>query len=204
MPEEVLCAFVFLALRWDWPDVAAYLLLGFLGMLRPFECIALRPADLSFFGTGWRRQMLVFIGKPKMRRIGPRREHIRIDDAELFPFFEWVKLHFKNDERIFPSSPFELRACFNSLCNACGIPTHDGRGLTPASLRAGGATFWYRATDSTEWGRWANPRMLEVCFQEVAALSIHSLISPLNWNISYIFPASALPPSPPSLSPPSR
>ena len=49
MPEEILLAFTVLCLHWDWPDVAAYLILGFLGMLRPFECIAIRPQDLSFW-----------------------------------------------------------------------------------------------------------------------------------------------------------
>ena len=49
-------------------------------------------------------------------------------------------------------------------------------GLTPASLRAGGATHFYRVTDSADWvrfrGSWSNQRMLEIYIQEVGADAI--------------------------------
>ena len=186
MPEQVFLAMVALALHWEWPDVACYLVIGFLGMLRPGECVKVTPKDISFLGSGINMQSFVFIGKPKMRRVGPRREHIRIDDPELIPFLSWIKTHFPPDRPVFHGSALQLRQCFDSLCRALHLPTQDGKGLTPASIRAGGATFWYRKTDSTEWlrfrGRWASSRMLEVYIQEVAALSLQSHLPPSDWE----------------------
>ncbi len=57
-----------------------------------------------------------------------------------------------------------------------GLPTRQGEGYTPASLRSGGATFWYQLTESPDYvrfkGRWSNARMLEVYIQEVAASTL--------------------------------
>ena len=187
MPEEVFLAFVALALHWDWADVAFCLIAGFLGMLRPGEILALKPTDVDVLGSDWSAsQIFIFVGKPKMRRIGPRREHIRIDDAELISFVHWMKMHFDKDQPIFRGSSSDFTMCFSLLCRAMHVPIRDGQGLTPASLRAGGATFWYRKTDCPDWvrfrGRWSNPRMLEVYIQEVAALSLRNVLTPGVWE----------------------
>jgi hypothetical protein len=181
VPEQVFLSMLALALHWNWPDVACMIVPGFLAMLRPAEFLKVTPADRSFLGdanTG--RQTFVFMGNPKMRRFGPCREHVRLDDQELIPFFQWVKNHFLPNQQFCPGTARDFRRCFDAICRALHTPCVDGHGLTPASLRAGGATFWYRRMDSTEFvrfrGRWANSRMLEIYIQEVAALSIETLL----------------------------
>ncbi|CAK0794273.1 unnamed protein product [Prorocentrum cordatum] len=47
MPEALLLASVSLALAWGWIDVAGCLLLGFFGMVRPFDFLRLRYQDLA-------------------------------------------------------------------------------------------------------------------------------------------------------------
>ena len=61
-------------------------------------------------------------------------------------------------------------------------PVKDGVGLTLASLRPGGATFWYARTDATERvrfrGRWASGRMLGTYIHEVNARSVMPALHP--------------------------
>ena len=83
MPSEVLQAAVCLSLLWGWDDLALLLLIGFLCMLRPGELCNLLVQDFVFTQVRGADVCFVYIGKPKVRRIGPRREHVRIDDEEL-------------------------------------------------------------------------------------------------------------------------
>ena len=52
----------------------------------------------------------------------------------------------------------------------------DGVGITPASQRAGGLTFWYHVTGDVNFVQWmaglASRQTLEHYVQEVAALSL--------------------------------
>ena len=52
--------------------------------------------------------------------------------------------------------------------------------MTPASLRAGGATWLYVETDAPDKvrfrGRWMSARMLEIYIQEVAADSFYNTL----------------------------
>ncbi len=68
-------------------------------------------------------------------------------------------------------------------------------GLTPASLRAGGATYWYRVRDDADWvryrGRWSNQRMLEIYIQEVAADDFLQQMSPAALDKARMFAAGA-------------
>eukprot|EP00959_Pyramimonas_sp_CCMP1952_P147167 3080193-Pyramimonas_sp.AAC.1 len=69
-----------------------------------------------------------------------------------------------------------------------GIKHSDKVGITPASLRPGGATFWYRLTDSPDWvryrGRWLSSRMLEIYIQEAGASTLLAdLPSPLRSKV---------------------
>ena len=121
-------------------------------------------------------QTFVRITLPKMRRLAARREHVRIDDADLIRGVLKFTEGLKPQELLFLGSQLDFTAAFRKLVVKLGVPYGQGTGLTPASLRAGGATFWYHRTDSTEFvrfrGRWSNMRMLEIYIQEVAASSL--------------------------------
>ena len=78
-----------------------------------------------------------------------------------------------------PCSPtfryYHLREICNELCGNLGLLVSGDTALSLGSFRPGGATWLYRATDSSEVvrvrGRWASARMLEVYIQEVRGIS---------------------------------
>ena len=76
-------------------------------------------------------------------------------------------------ELVFRAGPSAFRGAFAELVRILGLPVGDLQGLTPASLRAGGATWLFETTrdlDLVRWrGRWASQRTLEVYIQEVSA-----------------------------------
>jgi len=178
MPQDVLLAAVATALFWDWDDVALLMYLGFICMLRPGELCALRFQDIVFSTVRGAKVAFIFIGLPKMRRIGPRREHVRIDDSELVQALAARSVGRPAGERLYLGTSFQFALNFRSIIQALRLPISQGHGMTPACLRSGGATFWYQLTDSTEYvrfrGRWSNSRMLEVYIQEVGACTFLS------------------------------
>ena len=56
-----------------------------------------------------------------------------------------------------------------------GIPTTKAHGLTPASHRGGGATYFFQECEDlpgTQWrGRWRQLKSMEIYIQEVAAVA---------------------------------
>ena len=69
MPDDVFLAFLALCLDWDWTDVAACLALAFLGMLRPFEMLAVKPQDLSFLGSNPSQLLCLFLNQKCVRSV---------------------------------------------------------------------------------------------------------------------------------------
>ena len=64
-----------------------------------------------------------------------------------------------------------FRARWNVLCRSLGIPHNTVSGVTPGSLRGGGASALYDATEDIELvrhrGRWSSSKMVEIYVQEV-------------------------------------
>ena len=174
MPDFVFLAFCSLSLLWNWPDIVALLIGGFLGLLRPGELHHLQGQDIIFPSHFSRfNHMFLAIRSPKNRCICARREHVRIDDLEVLPLFRSIKNVLQPSDQIFAGTQREFRNCFEQLCMYFDIRCNDTNGLAPASLRAGGATFLYQQCDQPEVvrfrGRWSNNRMLEIYIQEVTA-----------------------------------
>ncbi|CAK0886367.1 unnamed protein product [Prorocentrum cordatum] len=71
MPEALLLASASLALAWGWCDVSGGPILGFLGMMRPFEFLRLKFGDLALPLRTLARlhSRYVHVGAPKMRRL---------------------------------------------------------------------------------------------------------------------------------------
>ena len=144
-------------------------LLGFHGMLRPGELLNLCASDfvLPIQGLSQVWALYLRIRHPKMRRISARREHVRIDDPIIIKFAQDFLVGWLAEQPLFCSGKAGIFARYwFHLCSFFGISLASGPGLTPAALRAGGATYFYRLTDSAEWvryrGRWASQRMLEI------------------------------------------
>ena len=68
-------------------------------------------------------------------------------------------------------TPAAFRARWDCLCDRLGLPHRDGARFTPASLRAGGATWLYQVSgvlDAVQWrGRWTSGAMLTHYVQEL-------------------------------------
>lgn len=120
--------------------------------------------------------MFVVIQKPKMRRLGPRRSYVRIDEPGFIEFVDALLPWLPESGPIYHGTYDHLRLLFRALCDELSLPTSGESPLTLGSLRPGGATWLYRRADSPDLvrfrGRWASPRMLEIYIQEVGAASM--------------------------------
>jgi hypothetical protein len=178
MPSLYLLAMVSLAGLWGWWGMVPLLLIGFLGMLRPGEILRLTIGDIKLPSMLLLNSPTVYVGirDPKMRRTSARREHIRIDEPWLCAFLEIWTAGRKASSKLFPDSAYLFRRKFDCLVQFFGACSRDGTGLTPASLRGGGATHFYQEGcpfDVVRWkGRWQAPRTVEIYIQEVAANSV--------------------------------
>ena len=175
LPFTLLWALVGLAAVWGWKDIALILLLGFAGMLRRGEVFSLRRRDLisgARLGAG-QESLFVAIGRPKMRRMGVRRQHVKITEPFLIWFLRYGFPGWHHDGAIFGGKPAEATKALEALCRFFRVPSSDGVGITWASLRGGGATHRYQVgqpLDRILWvGRWATTRTLECYVQEHAA-----------------------------------
>ena len=75
-------------------------------------------------------------------------------------------------QRIWPASPAAFRKRWDAVARALRIPFKQGSGVTPASLRGGGATAFYELTEDADRlrrrARWATVQSAEIYIQEVA------------------------------------
>ena len=179
MPEPAFLALLSLALQWDWPHIALLLATGFCGMLRVHELRALTFGDYLTPSALLRRGHTVYvtIARPKMRRVTARRGYARLDEPGLTDFIEAMTQAYAAADLVFPGTYAQLRQAMIALCSELGLPAESRRGgLSWGSLRAGGATWLFQATDSPELvryrGRWSSSRMLEIYIQEVGSSSI--------------------------------
>ena len=75
-------------------------------------------------------------------------------------------------QRIWPASPAAFRKRWDAIARALRLPIGQGSGVTPASLRGGGATAFYELTEDVDRlrrrARWATVQSAEIYIQEVA------------------------------------
>ncbi|CAK0902320.1 unnamed protein product [Prorocentrum cordatum] len=177
-PVPVLLAQVSVALLWGWHDVAALLLLGFVAMLRPGELTKLVKEDAllpeALLSTAPR--LYARVREPKTRHKAARLQHVRVDDEIAVPLLEAWLARLAPQERLWTGSAAQFRAAHDAVTRFLGISTADGVGLTPASLKAGGATWHFEQWENLpmlQWqGRWQASRTMEIYVQEVAAASL--------------------------------
>ena len=178
LPVQLCRAMMALAWVWGWCDVAMLIAIGFLAMLRPGELVRLRrrnlvfPADLLLVANFF----LVGIEHPKMRRVAARHEHVRVEEALITSWLQRLLAGWGPDARLFKGTAVQFRDMFRQLVAFFDVDTRDGIGVTPASLRSGGASWLYLCgmpLEEIRWrGRWSTVRTLEVYIQELAASSL--------------------------------
>ena len=178
VPAIVLLAMQSLALLWGWWDLSGCLGLAFMGLLRPNELLKLTRQDLVLPEQAYNPPARLYINIPhsKTSARGARHQHVRIDDSVLIPFISALWTGAPCSHQLLGMSPYLFRKRWDQLLDFLGVPHSHGAGLTPAGLRAGGATFFFTELEDIEqvrWkGRWLSSRMLEIYLQETAALNI--------------------------------
>ena len=177
MPEVVLQAIVGIALALHWRRWAAVTLANFYAVARPGELLharrrnVLTPSDLLEPEHDW---IYVRVEKPKSRRRGAKVQHVKLCEPQVVKFLEMTWRDLGANELLYPGSPGVFRRRWDRILKILGIPT--SLGLTPASLRAGGAVAAFRkgtAVNDLLWRmRLQSVATLEFYLQEMAAVSI--------------------------------
>ena len=182
LPEVILHAMAGIALALRWRRWAATTLAIFYAVVRLGELLharrrnVLTPADLLDPEHAW---IYVKIEKPKSRRRGAKVQHVKLNEPAVVKFLE-ASRRLAADELLYPGSPGVYRRRWGKILKILGIPT--SLGLTPASLRAGGAIAAFRkgtAVNDLLWRmRLQSLATLEYYLQEMAAVSILPELDP--------------------------
>jgi len=199
MPALGLLAGVAVALTWDWPDIALMLLVAFDGCLRPSDFLQLRRRDFrlpSDLASAQSEAYVVLeassdggvVAGPKTRFVAARRQQVKLVDPLLVAALERHWGPRGRDDFIFACAAkkslveHRFRVAFDAIFRELGFSVRDGIGVTPASLRAGGATHLYQTTEDlalVRWrGRWTEDSSLEHYVQEMAAAELMSSLTP--------------------------
>ena len=166
-----------------WFQFAGLLTIGFFGLLRPSEMYNLCREDVTIpntmsLGSDF---AVVLIRQPKnARQMGPQ-QFAQVHHPDAINWLTWM-IHAgeKSHGTLWPSSPGRFRNIFKVLCSRIGIGNMK---LSPASLRAGGATWMLDEQVEIPrirfYGRWSNLRSLEHYLQVARAQQIALNIRPL-------------------------
>ena len=168
-----------------WMIFSALLLIGFFGLLRPGELLALRASDATLpnslaVGCSF---AVIRLTQPKNARQMGRMQFTELRHPDAINWLSWLKMRAPHDQSAFwPSTAARFRNMFKTVCSAVKIKELR---LSPASLRAGGATLFVDQGVEINrvrlLGRWAHLRSLEHYVQiaraEQIALSIPPLIA---------------------------
>ena len=179
MPSVVLLAYTCIALLWGWPAFAALTAIGWTAFLRPKEMFdGLRrhlvlPRDVA----GSDSRLWYRVPEPKTRFRGPRQQLARSDERWVVSLADAVFGPLPADSPLWQGSTYAFRKRWKCIGEALAIPT-GGKGITPASLRAGGVTAYYLSTEDIprllRRARWATAQQLTTYVQEVSPLEFLS------------------------------
>lgn len=167
-----------------WKAFGAMLLTGFFGLLRPGELFGLRSAD-AVMPNSWSLGgdfAVVRVARPKNSRQMGSQQYVEIRHPDAVNWLSWLKNVRNNDAALWNSTPNKFRVMFRRVCK--DLKLHSLH-LSPASLRAGGATWL--VDEGVEisrvrfLGRWSHLRSLEHYIQVARAqqitLSLSSVIA---------------------------
>lgn len=159
-----------------WYSFAALLGLGFFSLLRPGELLALTVGDISLpnslsLGSS---HLVVRIKTPKNSRQMGLNQFSSVQHPHVVNWISWlVSTKERANDKLWPFSPQKFRQLFQLVCSKLKLPA---RVFSPASLRAGGATWLVDEGCEIQrvrfLGRWVNLRSLEHYVQVARAQQI--------------------------------
>ncbi len=160
----------------DWISFGVGLITCFDGLLRPGEWALLTAGKALMPSSRLARingRGLLTIVNGKNRRVFGRIQIAMVDSPQVVSWLTWLCNGMEGHMRLLPGGAAAFRKYFKLTCEALGLTSLK---LTPASLRAGGATARFaRGQELAQlkwWGRWASLATLEHHVQEAAALMV--------------------------------
>eukprot|EP00438_Fugacium_kawagutii_P018433 Skav226165 [mRNA] locus=scaffold2279:87554:93841:+ [translate_table: standard] len=168
LTEEALQTLAGHALFNDRHAFALSLLLGFYGLLRTGELLALRNCDISQAGPS--SVAIISLGLTKGGQRMGAAESVTITEVDtLRRLWQWKQEHPKG-EKLCPS-PSAWRKLFNLTVQALSLTEYEYR---PYSLRRGGATFFFKRHGQLDrlliQGRWQSSRTARLYLNDGLAL----------------------------------
>ena len=143
VPAVLFKAFVSVALLLGWTDVAILIVIMFTGLLRPGEAVCLTRDDVVLPSDLVDDHPVAFVRISRHKTVlKAGQQHVAIRDINVVSFLERVLPALPSSVRIFRFTPQTFRKRWDVLCERVGVVA-GADGFTPASLRAGGATFLY-------------------------------------------------------------
>lgn len=185
-----------------WIPMGILTRLSWHGLLRPGEAVGLRGRDVvlpSALHASLHNCAILNIQNPKNRRSLGKCQVSRIDDSVSVKWLAWLVTDLDPDLKLFPSSLCTFRSLYRELCVDLEI-THLG--LTPASMRPGGATDLFIGGVETSrlrvLGRWRTLESLDHYVQIAAsALAVIRVPAEVLIQLKRIVAQQALFASPP-------
>lgn len=178
LPLVLFRAMVAVASLWGWHRFLGIMLLSYFGICRPGEPLnatrfdLLLPRDLIYESSD---VCFLCIRRPKSRRRGLGViQHSKISSAEVVAALDFIFSGLHAGEPLYAGSPSSFRRRWDAILAALGVPKTIG--LTPASMRAGGAITAYRADEDIMKILWRmrlkSVQTFSHYLQEVGALSV--------------------------------
>lgn len=188
LPFVIFQAMIVTAMCWGWRRWAATTVLAFEGICRPGETLSalrrdlLLPSDLVVENPA---TCFLRVREPKGRFRGIGKvQHAKITSQTVVDFLEKIFGPVPRNEPLYAGCPSSYRRRWDRILLFLGIPIRLG--LTPASLRGGGAVRAYRADEDIAKLLWRmrlkNVETLQHYLQEVGADSIFAELPPDSQN----------------------
>ena len=178
LPLVLFRAMVSIASLWGWRRFLGIMLLSYFGICRPGEPLGatrfdlLLPRDLVYEQPD---VCFLCIRRPKSRRRGLGVvQHAKVTSASVVAALDSVFSGLQAGEPLYAGSPSSFRRRWDAILAALGVP--KTLGLTPASMRSGGAITAYRADEDIVKIFWSmrlkSLQTFSHYLQEVGALSV--------------------------------
>lgn len=156
-----------------WFIFAGLVAVSFFGMLRPGELFGLLVGDVCLpHSMALAASFAVIrLKRPKNARQMGQQQFCEVHHPDAINWLAWiVHTRAKKERALRPSTPARFRIMFKTVCEKMMVQNMK---LSPASLRAGGATWMldegYEVSRIRFQGRWTNLRSLEHYLQVARA-----------------------------------
>ncbi len=151
-------------------SAAVLIRIGLHGLFRPMELLKLTTADVSLPLTDTDGPVIIALREPKNRRFGGRNQFRTVHDPGTSAWLRWWLHGLAPGQKLWPAGPRAFRQIWDMALRHLDA-SHCG--LTPASMRAGGATHLYltglQIASLRFRGGWTSDKGLAVYVQEAMA-----------------------------------